>query len=165
MGKFEPLTVNLNSKATYVLKTCIQMWRHSQCFQRSKEAAINYSVHSKESSKNLTTKRCKGWRLKDAQCFLFVVIVGKLRFVVNLVGDPEKRLFYVRGRWNRNRISVRLGPAIFYARRVTFARSKGGEEGVIGKNRPNSGGVVVKVDRMNGNPARTAFAGRKRYLI
>ena len=137
------------------------MRRHPQCLQRSKETAVNNAIHTKESAKDLSTERCKRRRLEDTQRFFFIIVIWKLGFIVDLICYPMQYLFNVNRRRDGYCIPIGLGPTIFYAGGIAFPRTKGREEGIIGENCPDCGGVVVKINGVDGYPSSTAFSRRE----
>ena len=115
----------LGAKEHEMLKARVQVRRHFQCLESSKEAAVNNAVDAKEASENLSTQRGKLGRLKDAQRLFLVIVVGEFGFVIHLIGNPRQDLVNVHGRRDGHGLGTAgIGPSVFHARRKAFSGAK-----------------------------------------
>jgi hypothetical protein len=71
-----------------MLETCVEMWRHIERFQCTKEGGIDNSINSKDASKDLSAKGRKGWRRVNA--LLIIFIIWEFIRVIDLVGYPTE---------------------------------------------------------------------------
>ena len=143
----------------------IEMGRHVQGLQGSKETGINNSVDSKESSEDLPAEGCKLGRLKDTKGFRFIVVVGKLGIVVHLVGNPAQYFVNVDGRGHGHRFAVAVGPSVFHPRRKAFAGAKGIQVRIGRHDGPNGAYVVVKVNGVHRYPRGAGLSWRQGNLV
>lgn len=137
------------------------MRRHLQRLQRPKKTTVNNPIHSKKPPKNLPAKRRELRRLKNPQRLRLVVIIRKLRLIINLIGDPLQYLLdvYRSAHGDRRGIpSAPLAPSVFHPGRETFPGTKTVEIGIFGHDGPYGGDIVVKIDGVDGDPSGAGFA-------
>mmetsp|Transcript_11249 Transcript_11249/g.23015 ORF Transcript_11249/g.23015 Transcript_11249/m.23015 type:complete len:206 (-) Transcript_11249:51-668(-) len=150
-----------------MFETRIEMGCHFQGFQRSKKGTVNNAIDPKESSKDLSTQCGKLRCLKDAQGHLFIftagIAIGEFSFVIHLLGNPLQHLVDINGRRNTHGLLLRIvTPTVFDTTRKAFARSETGQIWIGGHDSPNGAHVIVKINRMDGDPGGAGFSGRKR---
>lgn len=133
------------------------MRRHFQGLECSKETAVDDSVHTKESSKDLAAQGGKLRCLKDAERLFFVVIIGKLGLVVHLVSDPTQDFIDIDGGRHRDGIAVAITPSVFDTRGKTLAGSERVQVGVRRHDGPDRADIVVEINSVDGNPRGARF--------
>jgi hypothetical protein len=147
-----------------MLETRVEVRCHFQGFECSKETAVDNSVHTKESSKDLAAQGGKLRSLKDAERFFFIVIVGKFGLVVHLVSDPTQDFIDVDGSRHRDGFAVTIAPSVFNTRGKALAWSKRVQVGIRGHDGPNCTDIVVEINSVDGNPRGARFTRGQRDL-
>jgi hypothetical protein len=147
-----------------MLEATIEVGRHFQGLEGSKKAAVNDTVNAKESSKDLPAQGCKLGRLKDSESLFFVIVIGKLGFIVHLVGDPAQYLVNVHGSGHGNGVGVAIAPSVLDTGRKAFAGSKRIEIGISGHDGPDGAHVIVEIDSVDRHPRGARFTRRQSDL-
>lgn len=150
------------TKEHEMLKASVEFCCHIEGLYGTKEARVDDAVDSKETAKDLSAEGRKLLRLEDLQCLGFIVIIRKLAFIIDLIRNPIKNLIDVYWRRDRDGISS-VRPTVLDPRGETLSGTEGIEVGIRRHDGPDGTDVIVKVNRVHGDPSRAGLSRGERH--